>query len=168
MTTTRGIMSIVLATALAFLTACGQQDAAPEVAATPPAEAQQPVAEQPAAMPRSASAESARLFFITPADGETVSSPVAVEFGLEGMAVVAAGVNEAHTGHHHILVDTGLPDLGLPIPADENHIHFGDASTSTELTLEPGEHTLQLLLGDHLHIPHDPPVMSATITITVE
>jgi len=161
-------MSIVLATALALLTACGQQDAAPEVEATPAAEAQQPVAEQPAALPRSLSPESARLFFITPADGDTVSSPVAVEFGLEGMGVVAAGVNEAHTGHHHILVDAGLPDLGLPIPADENHIHFGDASTSTELTLEPGEHTLQLLLGDHLHIPHDPAVMSDTITITVE
>ena len=82
--------------------------------------------------------------------------------------MVAAGVNEAHSGHHHLLVDTDLPDMGLPIPADTNHIHFGDASMSTELTLEPGEHTLRLLLGDHLHIPHDPPVMSDTITITVK
>jgi hypothetical protein len=168
MTLSRGILSISVASAITLLIGCGQQDAAPEVEETSAAEVEQAVTEQPAALPRSASAESARLFFITPADGETVSSPVAVEFGLEGMDVVAAGVNEAHTGHHHILVDTGLPDLGLPIPADANHIHFGDASTSTELTLEPGEHTLQLLLGDHLHIPHDPPVMSETITIMVE
>jgi len=97
-----------------------------------------------------------------------VTNPVSIEFGIEGMSVVTAGVNDTHSGHHHLLVDTGSPDLGLPIPADANHIHFGDASTSTELTLEPGQHTLRLLLGDHLHIPHDPPVFSDTITITVE
>jgi len=168
MTLSRGILRFVIASTIALLFGCGQQDAAPAAEDTMASEVEQAVAEQPAAMPRSPSPDSARLFFITPADGETVSSPVAVEFGLEGMGVVAAGVNEAHTGHHHVLVDTGLPNLGLPIPADANHIHFGDASTSTELTLEPGEHTLQLLLGDHLHIPHDPPVISATITITVE
>ena len=168
MTSSRGILSITIVGAIALLTGCGQQEAPPATEAAAPAEMEPAVVEQPAALPRSASAEAANLFFITPADGDTVISPVAVEFGLEGMAVVAAGVNEAHTGHHHILVDTGLPDLGLPIPADANHIHFGDASTSTELTLEPGEHTLQLLLGDHLHIPHDPAVMSDTITITVE
>jgi hypothetical protein len=164
----RGILSIAIAGTIALLIGCGQQDAAPEAEEPAVAEVEQVVPEQPAGLPRSPSPASAHLFFITPADGETVSSPVAVEFGLEGMGVVAAGVNEAHTGHHHILVDTGLPDLGLPIPANANYIHFGDASTSTELTLEPGEHTLQLLLGDHLHIPHDPPVMSDTITITVE
>jgi hypothetical protein len=168
MNLSRGISSIAIAGAITILTGCGQQDASPEAEEPAAAEMQQAAPEQPAALPRSPSPESARLFFITPADGETVSSPVAVEFGLEGMDVVAAGVSEVHTGHHHILVDTGLPNLGLPIPADENHIHFGDASTSTELTLEPGEHTLQLLLGDHLHIPHDPAVMSDTITITVE
>jgi len=65
-------------------------------------------------------------------------------------------------------VDTGLPELAMPIPADSNHIHFGDASTSTELSLEPGEYTLQLLLGDYLHIPHDPPLVSQRIAITVE
>ena len=67
-----------------------------------------------------------------------------------------------------LLIDTGLPDLGMPIPADAQHVHFGDGSTSTEITLEPGEHTLQMLLGDHLHIPHDPPLASGVITITVE
>ena len=165
---TRGYLSIAIIGAFGLISACGQQDAAPGVEETASTEMQSAAAEQPAALPRTASAEAARLFFITPADGETVTNPVSVQFGLEGMSVVAAGVNEAHSGHHHLLVDTDLPELGLPIPADAHHIHFGDASTSTELALEPGEHTLRLLLGDHLHIPHDPPVMSDTITITVK
>ena len=79
-----------------------------------------------------------------------------------------AGDDVPHSGHHHLIVDAGLPNLGMPIPASDNYIHFGDGSTSTELTLAPGEHTLQLLLGDHLHIPHDPPLSSARITITVK
>jgi len=121
-----------------------------------------------AGLPQTASVAGASVFFITPADGATVASPVTIEFGIEGMTVVKAGDDTPGSGHHHLLVDTGLPDPGLPIPADENHIHFGDGSTSTELILAPGEHTLQLLLGDHLHIPHDPPVTSETISITVE
>jgi len=119
-------------------------------------------------LPRTASPAAARVFFISPVDGDTVSNPVAVEFGIEGMNVVRAGVKEAHSGHHHLIIDAGLPDTSLPIPADDYYIHFGDASTSTALTLDPGTHTLQLLLGDHLHIPHDPPVISARITVTVE
>ena len=91
-----------------------------------------------------------------------------IEFGIEGMTVVRAGVEEAASGHHHLIIDADLPPLIAPIPASEHYIHFGDASTSTEVTLEPGRHTLQLLLGDHLHIPHDPPVTSDVITITVE
>lgn len=119
-------------------------------------------------LPRSPAPAEARVFFITPEDGATVTSPVAIEFGIEGMDVVTAGTEKANAGHHHLLVDTGLPATDQPIPADEQHIHFGDASTATELELEPGEHSLQLLLGDHLHIPHDPPVTSDVITITVQ
>ena len=137
--------------ALLSLAACGQEEAS-----------------APATLPRTLSPEGASVFFITPADGDTVSSPVRIEFGIDGMIVVPAGTEHAHSGHHHLLVDAGLPDLGVPIPADATHIHFGDASTSTELGLEPGEHTLQLLLGDHLHIPHDPPLVSQRIAITVE
>jgi hypothetical protein len=133
------------------LSACGEQQA-----------------EAPVVLPRTASPAGASVFFITPADGDTVSSLVRIEFGIAGMDVVAAGTDQAHSGHHHLLVDVGLPDLGMPIPADANHIHFGDASTSTELSLEPGEYTLQLLLGDYLHIPHDPPLVSQQIAITVE
>jgi hypothetical protein len=125
-------------------------------------------AQQPAALSRSASAEDARVFFISPADGDTVNSPIRVVFGTEGMAVVPAGNDTPHSGHHHLLIDTELPELGLPIPKDEHHVHFGDGSTETEIMLEPGEHTLQLLLGDHLHIPHDPPLNSGRIKVTVK
>jgi hypothetical protein len=125
-------------------------------------------AQQPAALSRSASAEDARVFFISPADGDTVNSPIRVVFGTEVMAVVPAGNDTPHSGHHHLLIDTELPELGLPIPKDEHHVHFGDGSTETEIMLEPGEHTLQLLLGDHLHIPHDPPLNSGKIKVTVK
>jgi hypothetical protein len=147
---------------IALIAACG--DKAPD----------QPVADTakqvpaPAALERTASASGARVFFISPADGETVSNPVKVVFGIEGMDVVAAGTDAPHSGHHHLLIDTGLPDLGLPIPSDANHVHFGDGSTETEISLEPGQHTLQMLLGDHLHIPHDPPLTSDPITVIVE
>lgn len=166
MTTTRLFPAAALA--LCLVSACGQQESGPAAAEEPAAAAPAAEEQAPAALPRTASPEGARVFFITPADGDTVSSPVKIEFGIEGMSVVAAGVNESHSGHHHLIIDAGLPDMGLPIPADENYVHFGDASTSTERELEPGQHTLQLLLGDHLHIPHDPPVVSETITITVE
>ena len=112
--------------------------------------------------------ENARVYIISPADGETVSNPVTVKFGLEGMGVAPAGVNVPDTGHHHLLVDSDLPPLDKPIPADKNHIHFGKGQTQTTLTLLPGKHTLQLLLGDANHIPHSPPVISEKITITVK
>jgi hypothetical protein len=120
------------------------------------------------AQTQSPSPSGAELYFITPGDGETVSNPVIVKFGLKNMGVAPAGVNAENTGHHHILIDTGLPPLNMPIPADEKHVHFGKGQTETTLTLTPGTHTLQLLLGDHVHTPHTPPVMSKPITITVK
>ena len=119
------------------------------------------------ALPRSPSPDGARVFFITPADGDTVTSPVSIQFGIEGMSVAPAGDATKHSGHHHLIVNADLPASDMPIPASDNYIHFGDGSTSTSLELPLGEHTLQLLLGDHLHIPHDPPVSSEVITITV-
>ena len=110
----------------------------------------------------------ARVFFISPTDGATVSNPVKIVFGIEGMSVAPAGDDTPHSGHHHIIIDAELPDLGLPIPASDNFVHFGDGRTETELNLEPGRHTLQMLLGDHMHIPHDPPLTSGKITILVE
>ena len=114
------------------------------------------------------SAQAAEVYFIEPHDGATVSNPVKVVFGLKGMGVAPAGIDKENTGHHHLLIDTDLPDLKAPIPADDNHKHFGGGQTETEIELAPGEHTLQLLLGNFSHIPHDPPVMSEKITITVK
>lgn len=160
--TTRILAGLCGTAAACLLIGCGEQAAEAPAAAMP---VNPPV---PAAMPRTPSPEGASVFFISPADGSTVKSPFKVEFGIAGMSVVAAGENAAASGHHHLLLDAALPELGLPIPKDENHIHFGDASTATELNLAPGQHTLQLLLGDHLHIPHEPAVMSAVITVIVE
>jgi hypothetical protein len=113
-----------------------------------------------AAPPRTAAPGNAMVYFLSPANGATVSSPFTIRFGLRGMGVAPAGVATANTGHHHLLVDVEtLPPDNLPIPNDANHRHF---------TLPPGQHTLQLVLGDALHIPHQPPVRSEKITITVQ
>ena len=154
-------IKLLIAICLPLAAACTEKpDEAPAAAVN--------AAQQPAALSRSASAEDARVFFISPADGDTVNNPIRVVFGTEGMAVVPAGNDTPHSGHHHLLIDTELPELGLPIPKDEHHVHFGDGSTETEIMLESGEHTLQLLLGDHLHIPHDPPLNSGRIKVTVK
>ena len=111
----------------------------------------------------------AQVYIISPTDGEVVSSPLTVRFGLQGMGVAPAGVDRPNTGHHHLLVDlVELPAAGSPIPADEQHIHFGGGQTETTLELAPGKHTLQLIMGNQNHVPHDPPVVSERITITVK
>ena len=118
--------------------------------------------------PRTPAPQGAELYIIAPADNATVTGPVTVRFGLKGMGVAPAGIQLPDTGHHHLLVDADLPPLDKPIPADVNHVHFGKGQTETTLTLAPGKHTLQLILGDHLHIPHQPAVVSQKITITVK
>ena len=116
-----------------------------------------------------AASEGAHAYIISPADGATVSSPVKVVFGLTGKGVAPAGIERKGTGHHHLLINVDqLPDMKLPVPADDNHRHFGGGQTEATIELPPGQHTLQLLLGDWIHVPHDPPVMSEKITITVE
>lgn len=120
-----------------------------------------------AGLPRSTSPAGVQLYFISPLDGATVTSPVTVRFGLRGMGIAPAGVAAGNTGHHHLLIDVEPPPLDLPIPSDPQHLHFGKGQTEAEIELAPGTHRLQLLLGDHLHMPHDPPVLSARITITV-
>ena len=110
----------------------------------------------------------AKAYFISPKDGETITGPVTIRFGLSGIGVAPAGVEKENTGHHHLLIDTGLPKMDEPIPTDDKHRHFGGGQTETAITLPPGQHTLQLLLGDWTHIPHKPPVMSEKITITVK
>ncbi|MBL1433387.1 MAG: rod shape-determining protein RodA [Gammaproteobacteria bacterium] len=107
-------------------------------------------------------------YIISPKNGETVTSPITVVFGLKGMGIAPAGIEKKHTGHHHLLIDTDIPSANEPIPADDNHRHFGKGQTETSLELSPGEHTLQLLIGNHSHMQHAEPVVSEKITITVE
>jgi hypothetical protein len=118
---------------------------------------------------KSKAADDANLYIISPIDGETVSSPVKIVFGLVGMGVAPAGIKFNNTGHHHLLIDVAeLPDVNSPIPSDDNHRHFGKGQTEALIELKPGEYTLQLMLGDHMHIPHDPVVVSKKIKIYVE
>lgn len=119
--------------------------------------------------PRTPAPEGAAVYFLVPANGATVSQTFNVKFGLKGMGVAPAGVDMPATGHHHLLVDLAeLPALDQPMPATEQVRHFGKGQTETELSLPPGTHTLQLIVGDKNHVPLDPPVVSEKITITVQ
>lgn len=118
----------------------------------------------------------AKVYFVNLEDGDLVSGPVKVVFGLNGMGVAPAGTEKDNTGHHHLLLnrppigqgEDGADEFIYNLPADENHIHYGGGQTETMLELAPGTHTLQLVLGDLNHVPHDPPIYSDVITITVE
>jgi hypothetical protein len=112
----------------------------------------------------------AGVYFINLKDGDTVSSPFKVQFGLTGMGVAPVGVEKPNTGHHHLIIDTTLSadELKAPLPADAKHLHFGGGQTEAMVTLPPGQHTLQLVLGDWSHVPHVPPVMSPVINVTVK
>jgi len=109
----------------------------------------------------------AAVYFVDLKDGATIGPKTTVHFGLHGMGVAPAGVEKANSGHHHLLIDTPLPPFDEPIPSDDNHLHFGAGQTETMVTLPQGRHTLQLLLGDSNHVPHDPPVFSKPITVYV-
>jgi hypothetical protein len=120
------------------------------------------------AQERTPSPAGAEVYIISPKDGAKVSSPFLVQFGLKGMGVAPAGVKFENTGHHHLLIDTDAPaDLNAPLPATEKIVHYGKGQTQTTLTLPPGKHTLQLLFADAGHVPHNPPVISKKITVTV-
>jgi len=121
------------------------------------------------AQERTPSPAGAEVYIISPKDGATVKSPVTVEFGLKGMGVAPAGVKFENTGHHHLLIDTDIPaDQNAPLPTSDNVRHFGKGQTEASIELKPGKHTLQLVLGDDKHTPHNPPVVSKKITITVK
>ncbi len=118
----------------------------------------------------------AKVYFVNLSDGDTVTSPVTVVFGLSGMGVAPAGTEAENTGHHHLLVDRpplgqgedGADELAYGLPSDDNHMHFGGGQTEVTLDLSPGPHTLQLVLGDAGHVPHATPIVSDVITINVE
>ncbi|MEM9632234.1 MAG: DUF4399 domain-containing protein [Pseudomonadota bacterium] len=118
----------------------------------------------------------AKVYFVNLKDGDTVDGPVRILFGLSGMGIAPAGIEKEKTGHHHLFIDRpplgegedGADEVDYNIPADENHIHYGGGQTEAEVNLAPGNHTLQLVLADKDHIPHNPPVVSEVITITVK
>jgi hypothetical protein len=121
------------------------------------------------AQERTPSPAGAEVYIVSPKDGATVSSPVTVVFGLKGMGIAPAGIKFDNTGHHHLLIDTDAPaDSSKPLPASDKVVHFGKGQTEASVKLTPGTHTLQLLLGDQNHVPHNPPVMSKKITVTVK
>jgi hypothetical protein len=121
------------------------------------------------ALGETAAPPNASVYIISPKDGEIVTNPFKVQFGLAGMGVAPAGVDKPNTGHHHLLIDVNEPlDPNEPIPQDKNHLHFGAGQTEAMIELTPGEHTLQLVLGDWSHLPFHPPMMSAVIRVTVK
>jgi hypothetical protein len=109
----------------------------------------------------------ARVYFVGLEDGSVIPQKSTIHFGLVNMGVAPAGIDRPNTGHHHLLIDTKLPPLDEPIPNDFNHLHFGAGQTEAIVTLSPGRHTLQLLLGDENHVPHNPPIMSKPIRVYV-
>ncbi len=114
-----------------------------------------------------AAAPGAAVYFIDLQDGAVLPPRATIRFGLKGMGVAPAGMEKANTGHHHLLIDVETPPLDYEIPSDFNHLHFGGGQTEAEINLTPGEHTLQLILGDHDHVPHVPPVMSPRVRVVV-
>jgi hypothetical protein len=114
--------------------------------------------------------DNAYLYIGWPNDGEVLPAnrPFRVWFGLRNMGVAPKGTPKPNTGHHHLLIDADLPPLDQQIPSDRNHIHFGAGQTETMIELPPGTHTLQLLMGDEQHMPHNPPVYSKKITVYVK
>ena len=145
---------------------CSRQPAAPSPAPAPVTAQPPETAPSPS---RAKSSPGARVFFVAPRDGETVASPVTVKFGIEGIEVAPAGEVRDNSGHHHLLVDLAFPPpFDQPLPFSEHLLHFGQGQTETSLNLSPGTHTLQLLLAGGNHIPHDQPVFSEKIQITVK
>jgi hypothetical protein len=118
--------------------------------------------------PRMESPPGAVAYIITPANGEVVSSPITVKFGLQGMGVAPSGVDYPDTGHHHLAINRDVTKFDEPLATESDLIHFGGGQTEASIELEPGEYTLQMFLGDQDHVPHDPPVVSAKVTITVQ
>ena len=132
-----------------------------------PTASAEPAAAKAVALPRTPAPEGAAILFVEPTDGEEVTSPVTVTFGAVGITVVPAGDDTPASGHHHLIINAPMPDFGLPIPKNDQYLHFGAGQTETTLELAPGTYELTMLMGDHLHVPHEPPIMSDTITITV-
>jgi hypothetical protein len=120
------------------------------------------------ALPRTPSLEGAAVYIISPPNGAVLTGPFTVRFGLRGMGVAPAGIPAPGTGHHHLILDAPTPALDTVLPNDAAHQHFGKGQTEVTLDLPSGTHTLQLVFADQNHVPHEPPLVSERITITVK
>jgi hypothetical protein len=167
------VLAGAVCVALTAVPAFGQAPSAPPAASGPagasgPADASGPAAAPEQGFKRTPAPADAYVYIGWPNDGQVLHTPhLKVWFGTRNFGVAPAGTNKPNTGHHHLLVDTALPPLDQPIPNDRNHLHFGLGQTETVIDLPPGMHTLQLLMADGEHVPHDPPLMSKKITIYV-
>lgn len=162
----RHLQSLTLLTGLAFAVIGSVPGHGQTPAASPPTDKTAPTDNS---FKRTPAPKDAYVYIGWPNDNETVrSTHIKVWFGTRNFGVAPAGTSKANTGHHHLLIDAPLPPLDEPIPNDKNHLHFGLGQTETYIDLPPGTHTLQLLMGDGDHVPHDPPVMSRKITVHVQ
>lgn len=159
-------LPLLLASATALLAGTAHADSWSQIKDAAKQQAAQK-AEEEFNLPQAAPA-GARVYLIEPKDGAVVTGPVHVVFGLSGMGVAPAGVNQPNTGHHHLLIDAPTIDFAAPLPATDQIKHFGGGQTETVLSLPPGQHKLQLVLGDWKHQPNNPALMSEQITITVK
>ena len=115
----------------------------------------------------SINAFSEKVYFINLKDGDELKSPFLIQFGLSGKGIAPAGIDVDNTGHHHLLINVDEVNYSMPIPSSKQHLHFGLGQTETILSLPPGRHKLQLILGDKYHVPHDPPLVSEIIEVKV-
>ena len=115
----------------------------------------------------SINAFSEKVYFINLKDGDELKSPLLIQFGLSGKGIAPAGIDVDNTGHHHLLINVDEVNYSMPIPSSKQHLHFGLGQTETILSLPPGRHKLQLILGDKYHVPHDPPLVSEIVEVNV-
>lgn len=162
-------VAVVAVAAAAGLSGCASNSApVMSVAPTAPMKVNVSTPTLAAGYVKVAAAPNAALYFLNLKNGDVVTSPALVQFGLRGMGVAPAGVEKAGTGHHHLLIDVAELDVNAPIAVSDQLRHFGLGQTEVTLEMKPGQHTLQLLMGDQNHIPHHPVVISERITITVK
>jgi hypothetical protein len=118
------------------------------------------------------STKKVRVFFVEPKNNATVTSPVHMKFGSEGITIspVPAGdVKEARPGmaHYHVGIDQDcLPPGKNIVKGTPSWVHFGDGKDVFDSQLTPGKHKLALQLGDDLH--NTMPGACQVITVNVK
>lgn len=163
-------LCITAVAAISLLAACSPMSMQPSAAAAPTAAVRMSASTPtlPGGYKKVAAPAGATVYFVNLKNGDAVTSPLLVQFGLRGIGVAPAGIEKENTGHHHLLIDVAELDVNNALPMSDTIRHFGGGQTEARVELKPGTHTLQLLLADHNHIPHHPLVISERITVTVK